>query len=140
MSSGDDDLKNDVRSFTENARFDRTADYVIRGRAHAKLEVEPLIENWKRAFRAMAKDPFSPNLRQAESDLQAEIDLRGQLIPALTMARAMLEIQDAADEFIAGRIEAVERRRANPEEHRRANEQLLKDIAEFKARRDRPKN
>ena len=127
------DIGADVYSWMHSGRVDRIADYARRGRHHAGLSDEQLAEAWKAAQWAMAGDPFSDEIRSAEQDLSSEFELRGKEPP-------LLEVTDAIDTYVRKIREQAERLKANPAAWKASNEAMLRDIEEFKARRNRSKN
>jgi hypothetical protein len=117
----------DVLSWLESKQVDRTAAYAQRGRRHSGLGNEGLIEAWKTAFRALAKDPHNDDRRAEEQDLQAEIELRGLVAP-------YVEVMDAIKEFVAAGKRAAEDLEQDPEAGKRADEILTRELTEFKNR------
>lgn len=129
-----DDLTTaDVRSFIESGQIDKIADYAKRGRLYAQLTDGELSEDWRQAVRVMAKDPFSFEPRRIEDDLRAEINLRGLQPP-------FDSVKEAFEEFISKVGEFHEELKKRPDDYQRANEELVRDIDEFKASRERSKN
>jgi hypothetical protein len=60
-------LRDDVLGYLGSARIDKVADYIERGRSHAGLSDEAVIEAWTQAFRGITLDPYAPDLRKAEA-------------------------------------------------------------------------
>ncbi len=70
-----------ITTWIQSCEMDRTRDYLTRGRVHGGLTDADLIDRWKAAFHALAADPASEVARVGESELKAEIDLRGLQAP-----------------------------------------------------------
>jgi hypothetical protein len=126
------DLRIDIESWLASNSVDGIADYVSRGRRHAKLQSDALFEAWKGAIRAMAAQPFSETHRADELDLLAEIKFRGLKAPYEDK-----DVKNAAEKLISKVTEATEKLLQNPEDAERLNEEIMADIQEFKHRRDR---
>jgi hypothetical protein len=125
--------REDVLSFLGDQRIDQVADYANRGRRHRDLSDAWLLETWLAAFRTMAANPLSEQARADEIDLAAELQLRGQLV------RYDL-VEDELDAYIAKVDKLSALKRGDPNEWHRINDELTRDIVEFKARRDTNKN
>ena len=81
-----------VTTWIQNCEMDRTRDYLTRGRVHGGLTDVDLIDRWKAAFHALVADPASEVARVGESELKAEIDLRGLQAPFEEMEQALNEL------------------------------------------------
>jgi hypothetical protein len=124
------DLRTDIESWLASNSVDRVANYVARGRRHSSLQDDPLFEAWKSAMRAMAADPFSKERRMHEDDLVAEIKLRGLTVP-------YEDVKDAFEKLISSAVKMAETLSQYPDDAERINEEIVKDIQEFKNKRDR---
>lgn len=125
--------RDNVLAFLQSNRLDNVADYVRRGRKHAALSDNELVAAWKAAFAAMAMDPFSQEVRDADQDLSSEFDLRKKVPP-------YAKIRDLMDAFTK-RVEAEgERTRPDPDAWAEMNEAMIREVEEFTARRDQSKN
>jgi len=123
-------LRDDITGFLTSDRVDKTADYLRRGRPHEGLKDEALAEQWIRAFKAMADDPRSLELRRAETDLQAEFDLRGLSAP-------FEPIEEAVEKYARAVDSILDEMKRDPDEYHRVNVELQQAIDEFRRRRGR---
>src|SRR5262245_53686741 len=83
------------------------ADYLNRGRYLAGVSTEKLKEDWIAKYREWAKDIKAPQDHRSRFDIEAELDLRGEEIPAdpegyylfkESMKRAMAEPPTLAEQ------------------------------------------
>jgi hypothetical protein len=118
-------LSSDVLAFIESDQVDRIARYADGGRHHRHLSDQVLIEAWKSAFRAMADDPYSAELRALENDLNCEIALRG--------LKAPIEDVDDARKRLASKVSEP----VDPDASAKFAAGLERDFAAFRAKRDR---
>src|SRR6266446_1609131 len=112
--------EDDFLGWLESSRLDRIADYVQRGRGNAGLPNDVLFEAWKQTMRSIAKDPPDSQLIAREQDLVSEIEARGLVAP-------YSEVKDAIEALISRADECV-------------NEEIERDVAEFREKRDRSRN
>jgi hypothetical protein len=108
--------------------------YLQRGRFHAHLSDESLIDQWISAAHDMCLDASSAQKQQTESDLKAELDLRGLAAPFDAL---QTELQILHQRFADG-IERL--RRDNPEEFARVNAQLAGLVGDFQERKASSQN
>ena len=117
----------------ESSRLDRIADYVQRGRGNAGLPNDVLFEAWKQTMRSIAKDPPDSQLIAREQDLVSEIEARGLVAP-------YSEVKDAIEALISRADECVKKLEQDAQAYERVNEEIERDVAEFREKRDRSRN
>ena len=121
-------------SWLHGSQLDNAVDYIRRGRKHTGLSTEALFAAWEAKFRGMADDPFSTELLAEETDLAAEIELRG-------LAPPYERVEEPMSRFIAALDAQFELMKLNaPELYAGANQGLAREIAEFKAKKLRSNN
>jgi hypothetical protein len=126
----DSEVRTVMLSWLESTSVDNVADYVSRGRRFASLGEDGLLEKWKVAFKAVAAQPSSDSARADSRDLGAEIEYRGLKPPYEDedIKRALETLVAKASE-IAGNL--------SPEDTERVNKEILRDLTEYKTKRDR---
>jgi hypothetical protein len=77
-----DDLDNSVSQYEAYDRQKKLASYLQRGRYLAGVSIEKLKEDWIARYREWAKDIKAPQDHRSRDDIEAELDLRGEEIPA----------------------------------------------------------
>jgi len=77
-----DDLDNSVSQYEAYDRQKKLASYLRRGRYLAGVTIEKLKEDWIVKYREWAKDIKAPQDHRSREDIEAELDLRGEDIPA----------------------------------------------------------
>ena len=90
-----------LSGWMQSCEMDRTMAYLTRGRVHAGLAEADLIDRWKAAFHGLVADPVSGAVRTEESDLKAEIDLRGLQAPFEEVEQALNELAQRLADGIA---------------------------------------
>lgn len=116
-----------VTTWIQSCEMDRTKDYFTRGRVHRGLTDVDLIDRWKAAFHALVADPASEAARAGESDLEAEIDLRGLQAPFEEMEQALNEL---AQRFADG---VARLQMEDPAELARCEDEISQAVYEFAA-------
>lgn len=75
------DIGADLRSMLENLRFERTGEYVRKGRRFAGEELSELRKGWVKSFKQWAAGFDDPAARYDYDDRESELDLRGEKAP-----------------------------------------------------------
>jgi hypothetical protein len=96
-----------ISSYGAFNRQRRLANYLTRGRHLAGIDTEKLKAEWIIRYREWARDLKAPQDHQSREDIEAELDMRGEEIPAdpegfrqfcESMDRAMAEPPTAAEQ------------------------------------------
>jgi hypothetical protein len=114
----------DFLSWIQSDIVDHTADYLSRGRPHEVLGDGTLLEEWKRAFRAISVQRSSAQSTRQFKDLAVEINLRGLDAPTA----------DASGAILASIRERLE---GDPELLARVEERFSADLEQFRQRRNK---
>jgi hypothetical protein len=125
--SGSQDLETNLLSWLESNSVDHTAEYISRGRRHLRLQDAELLEQWKNALRLMAADVKQPQHRSLFNDLGAEIKMRGIKEP-------FDEVREIFEAFQNAAAAEIERKLQDPDEASRINEEIVRDLEDFKKR------
>jgi hypothetical protein len=125
-------LEADMLSFLGSKSVDQLSDYLGRGRRHASLQNDALLDAWKRATRAMAAQPDADDLRAEHTDLECELRHRGIDAP-----REEPDIRAALDEYLSKVADLLERVAKDPAERDRINEEISEDLDDYRGQRDR---
>lgn len=126
-------METEVLAWLDNKEMDRTADYVSRGRIHQSRSTGELLERWKAAFEARAKEAHSKDLASTEQDLHFELIIRGVKPP-------YDQVSDSLEALTAAAGAVYEALQADPDALEEVNDDLMRDIELSKVRRNRPKN
>lgn len=119
-----------ARSFLESQRLNRVADYVSRGQKFSALTIDAVEDGWRATMRAMSFSPSERAHRDLNSDYEAELELRGSKSP-FDSAR------EDVDRYVAATRKIMERRKADPDEWERLEDELVRDIASFQDAQDK---
>jgi hypothetical protein len=117
-------LRNELL-FVMSEELDKARLYVQRGRRFAHLDSVVLKDMWVETLGRLPPNPIDPDLRLALDDTGAELQLRGEELPA---ERAQAEIAAFTRSIDAWVTEGI---KADPEAWDRHNAELARDIRRF---------
>lgn len=66
-----------AEAFLKNRALEKAQDYAARGRCHAQVPTEELVDAWVVTFKVWVSDHQNPLLRGLFNDVEAELVLRG---------------------------------------------------------------
>jgi hypothetical protein len=120
-----DEILRNVLPFVMSEELDKVRSYLERGRRFAHADSAALKDAWVETLGKLPPDPLDPELRLVLDDTAAELQLRGEELPA---ERAQAEV----DAFVRS-IEALvsDGRNADPGAWDRHSAELTQDIQHF---------
>jgi hypothetical protein len=120
-----DEILRNVLPFVMSEELDKVRSYLERGRRFADVDSAALKDAWVATLGKLAPDPLDPELRLVLDDTAAELQLRGEELPA---ERAQAEV----DAFVRS-IEALisDGRKVDPGAWDRHSAELTQDIQHF---------
>ena len=121
-----------LSAWLQSKGFERTEQYVKRGRFLAKEPTESLHKAWVPAFKLWAKDPGNVDFKGLLEDIEAELQLRG-IEPTYDAVQKQLNeltetLRQAYDELLK-----------DPKRMREVSRDMLKEFQSFLASVDRAK-
>src|SRR5712671_3198883 len=117
-------VQRDIDSLMYSAAMDRVADYMNRGRIHAGLSDDELIQKWIKATNELADDVTLARPGYAKCYLEAEMDLRNLNPTGDEATKAINRMGAAVSQF----------HKQHPGASQRMEEDLNDKLAEYKAR------
>jgi hypothetical protein len=121
MSKKHEDL---MLTWLENTRLENVQAYVSRGRLFSSLSLDQLKSQWAAAFKSYVADPSAPGARVESDDLEAELMIRREELP-------MELVQVEWQHLLKNADLAIERLKRDPKRLKEANEEIVKDVADF---------
>jgi hypothetical protein len=120
-----DELLRNELLFAMSEELDKARHYVERGRRFSHLDSTELKDAWVETLGKLPPNPIDPDLRLALDDTGAELQLRGEELPA---ERAQAEIEAFTRSIDALVIDGI---KADPDAWDRHNAELVQDIRRF---------
>jgi hypothetical protein len=117
-------VQRDVDSLMYSEAMDRVADYINRGRIHAGLSDDELLQKWTKATNKLADDVTLATVGYAKFCLDAEMDLRNLNPTGDEATQAINRMGAAVSQF----------HKQYPGASQRMEEDLNDKLAEYKAR------
>jgi hypothetical protein len=111
-------------AFMAYEAFQKKADYLRRGRLLATVDTDALKGRWVASYREWIQDPMAPHDHRGRLDIEAELDLRGEEIPAELVLDDTRKLEAAIQE----RLQQVER---DPALKAELDRKFQRDYAEF---------
>jgi hypothetical protein len=124
----DPDLAEILRNllpFAMSEELDKARLYVARGRRFAQVDSATLKDVWVETLGKLPPNPVDPELRLALDDTGAELQLRGEDLPAERAQAAVEAFARSIDALVADGI------KADPDAWDRHTAELARDIQQF---------
>jgi hypothetical protein len=120
-----DEILHNVLPFVMSEELDKARSYVERGRRFSGIDSAALKDAWVETLGKLPPDPLDPELRLALDDTAAELQLRGEDLPA---ERAQAEVEAFVRSIEALITDGI---KADPDAWDRHSAELAQDIREF---------
>ena len=111
-----------VDAFLQNDALEKAQAYARRGRRHAQVPTDELIDLWVVGFKVWVSDIRNPLLRGMVDDLEAELALRG-------LAPPHDRVKEAADRLRMLARQLVDE--LSPDDYARVAADIERDVAAF---------
>jgi hypothetical protein len=111
--------------FVMSEELDKVRSYVERGRRFAHLDSATLKDVWVETLGKLPPNPVDPELRLALDDTSAELQLRGEDLPAERAQAAVEAFARSIDALVADGI------KADPDAWDRHTVELARDIQQY---------
>ena len=119
------EILDNVLPFVLSEELDKARGYVERGRRFAHADSAALKDAWVETLGKLPPDPLDPDLRLALDDTAAELQLRGEDLPA---ERAQAEVEAFVRSIEALVTDGI---KADPDAWDRHSAELTHDIQQF---------
>jgi hypothetical protein len=120
-----DEILDNVVPFVLSEELDKVRSYVERGRRFSRVDSAALKDAWVETLGKLPPDPLDPDLRLALDDTAAELQLRGEDLPA---ERAQAEVEAFVRSIEALVTDGI---KADPDAWDRHSAELTHDIQQF---------
>ena len=120
-----DEILDNVVPFVLSEEMDKVRSYVERGRRFSRVDSAALKDAWVETLGKLPPDPLDPDLRLALDDTAAELQLRGEDLPA---ERAQAEVEAFVRSIEALVTDGI---KADPDAWDRHSAELTHDIQQF---------
>src|SRR6266542_1547207 len=95
-------------AFMAHEAMMKRRDYLQRGRPLASVDTDELKGQWVAAFREWVQDTEVPRDHRARRDIEAELDLRGEDLPAALVVEESRRLEEKIQEVINDPVRSAE--------------------------------